>query len=89
MDNQFETVPPMESLVDQRYRELQEARQKGDAIAQEIKDTLTNVIDKEAADKIVLEELVSKMNESMDQVLAAMKAWLEAAPNTGESEKKE
>ncbi len=91
MSEQFkrEKGPTLESLEDQKYKEMQAAESEVDRIMKEMDNIFANNPNREEAEKIVLEKLAPLMDEAIKKATETFKAWLDAANEASDRERKE
>ncbi len=91
MSEQFkgEKGPTPESLEDQKYEEMQAAENEVDRIMKEMDNILASNLNREEAEKIVFEKWAPLMDEAMKKSTETFKAWLDAANEASDRERKE
>jgi hypothetical protein len=84
MKNNFEEKPVVESREEQAYKKWREAETKEDGIAKEIEDVFESVPSRREAEKVVLEQWASLMDEAKKGTREALKEWLGAMEEEGQ-----
>jgi len=88
MGKQFkgEEGPVPENIEDIKYATLQEAMHEENRIMKEISNVFATTSNQAEAEKVVLEEYASQMDEAMRKSRLALDEWLNIIKEAGEKE---
>ncbi len=67
-----------ENLEEQKYKDLQAAMDEENRIMKEINDVFASGLDRVEAERIVLEQYASLMDEAIKKSSETLKAWLDS-----------